>query len=225
MSAASASPAKPGPRSAREHLARQISALEGQCQRLGLALGEARATCNRATARAAIDGSKAATDAKANATGAVVRAEAELKAAQDALAQVQADLAALDEKRASAASAARLKAAGAAVQSLIQHAAKADKAAADFVASYRALVEEVGRLYGVLPAHLKEPVFGGGQNLGVQALHSAATFLLSKSNVVPRPIFDPSEHRQSLAALVTYFARPVLDEVAAAPEPETDWED
>lgn len=220
-----AAPARKTTRSAREDLAKQATALEGQCQRLGLVLGEARATCNRATARAATDGSKAAADAKAAATGAVVRAEAELKAAQDALQQVQADLTTLDQKRADAAGAAKLKAAGTAAQALIGHAAKADKAAADFVASYRALVEEVGRLYGVLPTHLKEAVFGGGQNLGAQALHSTATFLLSKSNVVPRPIFDPSEHRQSLAALVTYFAQPVLNEVAAAPELEIDWEE
>lgn len=174
--AASAPPAKPGPRSARETMAKQAAALEGQCQKLGLAVGEARAECNRATARASTDGSKAASDAKATATGAVVRAEAELKAAQDALQQVQADLAALDEKRARAANAAKLKAAGAAVQSLIAHAEKADRAAVEFAKSFQALREEVGRLYSSVPLHLKEAVFGGGQNLGAQALLSTASY-------------------------------------------------
>ncbi|MDR6827200.1 hypothetical protein J2X48_000918 [Bosea sp. BE271] len=222
--AASASPAKPGQRSAREALAKQITALEGQCQSLGVAVGEARADCNRATARASVDGSKAASDAKANATGAVVRAEAELKATQDALQQVQADLLALDEKRAGAARAAKLKDAGAAVQSLIAHAERADQAALEFARSFQALLEEVGRLYSSLPAHLKEPVFGGGQNLGAQALLSTASFLISKSTVIPRPLHAPSEHRQSLAALVSYFGKPVLDEAAATPQPDTEWE-
>ncbi len=225
MSAAvSASLAKSGPRSAREQLARQASALESQCQKLGLAVGDARAECNRATARAATDGSKIASEAKASATDSVVRAEAELKAAQDALQQVQADLSALDAKRASAAEAPKLKAAGAAVQSLIQHAEKADRAAVEFAKSFQALVEEVGRLYAVMPPHLKEPVFGGGQNLGAQALLSTASYLISKSSVIPRPLHAPSEHRQSLASLVAYFGKPVLDEAAAAPQPETEWE-
>lgn len=225
MSAAtSAPPAKPGPRSAREQLARQISALEGQCQKLGLAVGDARAECNRATARAATDGSKAATDAKAAATGAVVRAEAELKAAQDALHQVQADLAAVDEKRASAAEAAKLKAAGAAVQSLIKHAEKADASAAAFAASFNALVEEVGKLYGIVPAEHKEAVFGGGEALGAKALHSTALLLLSASSVVPRPLYAPSAHRASLATLVAAYGAPVLEAAAAIPEPETEWE-
>ena len=224
--AASAPPAKSGPRSARETPAKQAAALEGQCQKLGLVVGEARAGCNRATARASTDGSKAASDAKAAATGAVVRAEAELKAAQDALQQVQADLAALDEKRASAANAAKLKAAGAAVQSLIEHAGKADKAALEFALSYRALVEEVGRLYGVVPGDLREQVFGGGEALGAKALHSTALLLLSASSVVPRPLYAPSAHRASLATLVATYGKPVLDAAAAAPapEPETEWE-
>lgn len=224
--AASASPAKPGPKSAREQLARQISALEGQCQKLGLVVGEARAGCNRATARASTDGSKTASDAKAAATGAVVRAEAELKAAQDALQQVQADIVALDAKRAKASDAAELKAAGAAVQSLIEHAGKADKAAQDFAASFNALVEEVRRLYGVVPADLREQVFGGGEALGAKALHSTALLMLSASSVVPRPLYAPSAHRASLATLVAAYGKPVLDAAAAAPapEPETEWE-
>jgi hypothetical protein len=222
--AAPALSAKPATRTAREGLAKQATALEGQCQRLTTAVSEARAACNRATARAAIDGSKAATEAKGAATGAMVRAEAELKAAQDALRQVQADLAALDEKRAGAADAAKLKTAGAAVQSLIRHAEEADRAALEFATNFQALIAEVGKLYGSLPPHLKEPVFGGGQNLGAKALHSTATFLLSKSTVIPRPLHAPSEHRQSLAALVAYFGKPVLDEAAAAPEPEIEWE-
>lgn len=217
-------PAPKTPRSAREDLAKQAAALEGQCQKLGVALGEARADCNRATARASVDGSKTASDAKVAATGAVVRAEAELKAAQDALQQVQVDIVALDEKRAGAARAAKLKTAGAAVQLLIQHAGKADKAALEFATSFQALIEEVGKLYGVLPAEFKEPVFGGGDNLGKRSIDATAEFLISRSGLIPRPMFAPSEHRQSLAALVAYFGKPVLDEAAAAPEPETDWE-
>lgn len=223
MSAIASTSPKPGPRSAREQLARQVSALESQCQKLGLAVGDARAECNRATARAATDGSKIASEAKAAATGSVVRAEAELKAAQDALQQVQADLSALDAKRASAAEAARLKAAGSAVQSLIKHAEKADASAAAFAASFNALIEEVGKLYGVVPANLREETFGGGEMLGAKALHSTALLLLSASNVVARPLYAPSAHRASLAKLVEAYGKPVLEAAAAIPDPE-EWD-
>jgi hypothetical protein len=222
--AASPPPAKSGPRSARETMAKQAAALEGQCQTLGLAVSEARAECNRATARASTDGSKAASDAKAAATGAVVRTEAQLKAAQDALQQVQADVAALDEKRASAANAAKLKAAGAAIRSMIAAAERADKAALEFSISYRSLLDDVQKLYGLVPTELKEQTFGGGELLGAKALHATALLMLSTSSIVPRPMFAPSEHRQSLAALVAYFGKPVLDEAAATPQPETEWE-
>ncbi|TQI74069.1 hypothetical protein FHT98_1810 [Bosea sp. AK1] len=219
-----ASAASKTPRSAREDMARQAAALESQCQKLGLAVGDARTECNRATARAATDGSKAATDAKAAATGAVVRAEAELKAAQDAFQQVKADLSALDEKRASAAEAAKVKAAGEAIRSMIAAAERADKAALEFSISYRSLLDDVQKLYGLVPSGLKEQTFGGGELLGAKALHATALLLLSTSTVVPRPMFAPSPHRETLASLVAYFGKPVLDEAAAAPQSETEWE-
>lgn len=219
-------PATKTARSARETMARQVVALESQCQTLGQAFTDARAECNRMTARAAVDGSKAASDARTAATGAVVRAEAELKASQDALAQIKADLAALDEKRADATRLAKLKAGAAAIRAAVVLAEKADKAAADFAESYQALVAEIGNLYGVVPAHLKEPVFGGGSLLGKRAIDATADFLISRSGLTPRPLYAPTDHRQSLASLVTYFARPLLDEADAAPvpDPEIDWE-
>jgi len=222
--AASASPAKSGPRSAREALAKQVTALQGQVAKLETELATAETGRNRAVAAASLDGSKAAVAARDAAVGSVVRAEAELAGARAALAQVERDITDLDTRKAEAARAAKLKATGAAVQSLIRHAEQADASAAAFAESFQALLEEVGRLYGTLPAELKEPVFGGGQNLGAKALHSTATFLLSKSSVIARPIFDPSPHRQSLAALVAYFTQPVAEAAAAAPEPETEWE-
>lgn len=219
-----ATPAAKTPRSARETLAKQVAALEGQCQKLGMALMDARTACNRATAQAALDGSKAASDAKTTATGAVVRAEAELKASQDALAQIKADLATLDERRADAVRFAKLKAGATAIRAAIVLAERADKAASEFASSYQALVAEVGRLYSVVPAHLKEPVFGGGQNLGKHAIDATADYLISRSGLTPRPLYAPTDHRQSLASLVAYFGKPLLDEADAAPEPAIEWE-
>lgn len=216
---------KPTPRAEREALAKQKTALEGQCVKLGQALAEARAISNRATATAAVDGSRAATEAKVAATGQVVRAEAELKAAQDALAQVEADTADLDKRRADGVRVAKLKAGAASIRAAIAVAAKADKAAAEFAASYKALVTEVGGLYGTVPAHLKEPVFGGGELLGAQSISSTAEYLIAQSGLIKRPLYAPSEHRQTLAALVAYFGKPVLDEADAIPAPDqTEWE-
>jgi len=126
MSTAAAPATKPTPRAERESLAKQKTALENQCVKLGQALSDARAISNRATAKAAVDGSKAATEAKVAATGAVVRAEAELKAAQDALSQVEADLDDLDKRRADGVRVAKLKTAAAAARKLIADAKKAD---------------------------------------------------------------------------------------------------
>ena len=212
------------PRARREELARQAVALQGQVARLAADLDAAEVVRNRAVAAASLDGSKAATTARDAATGAVVRAEAELSGARAALAQVEADIAALDTKREADIKAAKLKAGAAGIRAAIALAAKADKAATEFAANYKALVAEVGRLYGTVPAHLKEPVFGGGDLLGKRSIDSTADFLISQSGLTPRPLYAPSEHRQTLAALVAYFGKPVLDEADAVPEPEADWE-
>lgn len=222
-SAASASPAKPGPRSAREAMAKQVTALQGQVAKLETELATAETARNRAVAAASLDGSKAAVAARDTAVGSVVRAEAELSGARAALAQVERDIADLDTRKGEAARAAKLKAAGEAIRSMIAAAERADKAALEFSISYRSLLDDVQKLYGLVPAELKEQTFGGGELLGAKALHATALLLLSTSSVVPRPMFAPSPHRETLASLVAYFGKPVLDEAAAAPVPE-EWD-
>lgn len=214
---------KPTLRAERETLAKQKTALEGQCVKLGQALAEARAISNRATAKAAVDGSKAATETKVAATGAVVRAEAELKAAQDALAQVDADLATLDAQRADGVRTAKLRTAAVAARKLIADAKAADKAAAEFATAYRALLGGVGGLYSAMPAHLKDSVFGGGHNLGAQSIASTAEYLIAQSGLLKNGVFEPTDFRRHLETLTERFLRPLLDEADAASE-EPDWE-
>lgn len=223
MSTAAAPATKPTPRAERESLAKQKTALEGQCVKLGQALSDARAISNRATAKAAVDGSKAATEAKVAATGAVVRAEAELKAAQDALAQVDADLADMDKRRADGVRVAKLKTAAAAARKLIADAKKADEAAARFSESYKALLAGIGGLYSAVPSEFKEPVFGGGHNLGAQSISSTAEYLIAQSGLIKRPVYAPADFRQHLETLVERFLRPLLDEAEATPD-QTEWE-
>jgi hypothetical protein len=215
---------KPTLRAEREALAKQKVALEGQCLKLGQALAEARAVSNRATATAAVDGSKAATDAKVAATGAVVRAEAELRAAQDALAQVETDLVDLDKRRADGVRVAKLKTAATAARKLIADAKKADEAAAKFADSYKALIGGIGGLYSAVPNDFKEQVFGGGHNLGAQSISSTAEYLISQSGLLKRPVYAPADFRQQLATLVERYLRPLLDQADATPEPEAEWE-
>lgn len=208
----------------RETMATQRTALQAQIEKLSEALAVAQAASNRAVAEASIDGSKEATARRTDMLGKVARADAELTAARNSHAQIEADIVALDERRRVQVEHAKLRAAAAAVRRLAVLAAEADAGAAAFADSYKALMAETGKLYSTVPDSLKEAVFGGGSNLGAKALHSTATFLLSKSDVVPRPLYAPTEFRQKLTTLIETFCKLVLDAAAALPDPEPDWD-
>ena len=199
------------PADIRHELTLQRDALRQQAERLASDLDEATTARNRAVAAAARDNSKASQSARDTATGAVVRLEAELAATRSALAQIETDLAQLADEQRITAEAGRMKRCADALEEAAKLAGVADQAAAAFVESYLAFSKQVQRFQVELPASLREAVFGGGQLLGGTAMKATANYLLSGSGVVPRPIFEPNPHRQSLQALVRYFGIPVFE--------------
>lgn len=206
----------------RHDLAMQHVGVQSQIAKLERELADATVNRNRALARATMDGSKANAAARDTATGIVVRLEAELAAARSALATVVADAAKLDEAKQVAAEGQRLKAAANALADATAAARKADEAllaVAEHMATLKAAIISASQ---ATPAELRNQVFGH-ELLGERAIHSTAGWLLSKSGLTPRPLFEPSDYRQTLAALVERFGQPVLV-AAAAPKP-TEWED
>lgn len=199
------------PADIRHELTLQRDALRQQAERLASDLDEATTARNRAVAAAARDNSKASQSARDTATGAVVRLEAELAATRSALAQIETDLAQLADEHRIATEAARMRRCADALEEAAKLADAADHAAAAFVESYLAFSRQIDKVYRELPASHREAVFGSGLLLGGTAMKATATFLLSGSGVVPRPIFEPNPHRQSLQALVRYFGIPVFE--------------
>jgi hypothetical protein len=209
----------------RHELAMQESGLQSQLAKLSRELADATVNRNRWIARATADPSKATIAAKDQATGSVVRLEAELDAVKSALAQVEADIVKADAAKKVKADADRLKAAANALAQAVKIAAEADKAALAFAEHFAALKQAILNASVAAPADLRHDVFGHDL-LGEQALKSTATWLLAKTGVVARPLFEPSDYRQSLAALVERFGQPVTDAAKATAKPATaDWED
>lgn len=199
------------PADIRHELTQQRDALQQQAERLASDLDEATTARNRAVAAAARDNSKANQAARDTATGAVVRLEAELAATRSALAQIDMDFAQLADEQRITAEAGRMKRCADALEEAAKLADAADQAAAAFVESYLAFSRQVDKVYRELPASHREAVFGSGLLLGGTAMNATANYLLSGSGVVPRPIFEPNPHRQSLQALVRYFGIPVFE--------------
>lgn len=218
--------AKTSPEDSRHTLAMQQAALQGQIDKLCREMADATANRNRAIAAATLEASKANLATKDQATGIVVRLEAELAAVRSALATVEADAAKLDEAKRIAAEVQRLKAAAKALADATVAARKADEAAAAFAENLAALKQAIVNASVATPADLRNQVFGHDL-LGEQSLKATATWLLAKTGVVARPLFEPSDYRQTLAALVERFGLPVTDAAKAAvtPPKPTEWED
>ncbi|MDP2800807.1 MAG: hypothetical protein Q8O26_02890 [Phreatobacter sp.] len=218
--------AKTRPEDSRHTLAMQQAALQGQIDKLAREMADATANRNRAIAAATLEASKANLATKDQATGIVVRLEAELAAVRSALATVEADAAKLDEAKRIAVEAQRLKAAAKALADATVAASKADEAAAAFAENLAALKQAIVNASVATPADLRNQVFGHDL-LGEQSLKATATWLLAKTGVVARPLFEPSDYRQTLAALVERFGLPVTDAAKAAvtPPKPTEWED
>jgi imidazolonepropionase-like amidohydrolase len=206
----------------RHELAMQHVGVQSQIAKLERELADATVNRNRALARATMDGSKANAAARDTATGIVVRLEAELAAARSALATVEADAVKLNEAKRIAAEAQRLKTAAKALADATAAAAKADEALLALAEHMTTLKQAIVNASVATPAELRKQVFGH-ELLGERAIHSTATWLLSKSGLTPRPVYEPSDYRQTLAALVERFGQPVTDAADAALAP-TDWE-
>jgi hypothetical protein len=217
MSAATAKP------DTRHDLAMQHVGVQSQIAKLERELADATVNRNRALARATMDGSKA-NAARDTATGIVVRLEAELAAARSALATVEADIAKQDTAKKAKAEADRIKAAAKALADAAAAARKADEAllaVAEHMATLKASIISASQ---ATPSHLRNDVFGH-ELLGERAIHSTAMWLLSKSGLTPRPLFEPSDYRQSLAALVERFGQPVTEAANAVAPATAEWED
>jgi hypothetical protein len=218
MSAATAKP------DTRHDLAMQDVALQSQITKLERELADATVNRNRALARATMDGSKANATAKDQATGIVVRLEAELSAARSALATVEADIVKADAAKKAKAEADRIKAAANALQEAVIAARKADEALLAVAEHMTTLKTAIISASQATPAHLRNDVFGH-EMLGERSIHSTAMWLLSKSGLTPRPLFEPSDYRRTLAALVERFGQPVTDAAKAATPKPAEWED
>lgn len=211
----------------RHELAMQQAALAGAIERLNRELADMTVNRNRAIARATMDASKANLTARDAATGSVVRLEAELEAAKSALAQVEADIVKADAAKRAVAEAQRIKAAANALRDAVTAAQKADEAllaVAEHMAKLKAAVIAASQ---AAPAELRNQVFGH-ELLGERSIHATAGWLLSKSRLTPRPLFEPTDYRQTLAGLVERFGSPITDaatKAEAAPAKSAEWED
>ncbi len=210
----------------RHTLAMQQAALQGQIDKLLREMADATSNRNRAIAAATLEASKSNLTTKDQATGIVVRLEAELAAARSALVTIESDAAKLDEARRIAAERQRLKAAANALRDAVKLAADADKAALTFAENFAALKQAIINASVATPADLRNQVFAHDL-LGEQALKSTATWLLAKTGVVARPLFEPTDYRQTLAALVERFGQPVTAAANAVTTPAkpANWED
>jgi hypothetical protein len=224
LPAAPAEPAKrPSQPALYEERATQRAALASQETKLQAALADAVAGRDRAVARAAVDGSTEAREARDAAVGAVMRAQADLDAVTSALARLNAQAAANAEAARINRDVNQIKAADRLGQDLRARAAKADAALAAFVAEFAALTEGVEGLLQLCPPEHKDAVFGGGHGLSLDRLARSARNQLATVGIAPRLTFpDPKD--ATLETAVAYFTQPLADAAAAVQPAPIAWD-